>query len=129
MSMSTLRIWLAVAIIVCTARAVKGDPVGPLTALPSKPGPHIEKIRAPAEGAWLSLGAPAADPSWGKARGRSWSAPMPYAADRKATFLTGEGVHGWYNKETNRYMDDLWAHDVNAYRVGGETRSKIWTWG
>ena len=25
MSMSTLRIWLAVAIIVCTARAVKGD--------------------------------------------------------------------------------------------------------
>ena len=116
MSMSKVRKWMAVAIMVWTAPAVRAQPAGPLAALPSKPGPHIEKIAALADGTWLSLGAPGADPKWGKARGRSWSASMPYAADRGAAFLTGEGVHGWYNKETNRYMDDLWAYDVNAHR-------------
>jgi hypothetical protein len=114
--MFKIRIGMAVAITVLGASAAHADPVGPLAALPSKPGPHIEKIRAMADGTWLSLGSPAADPKWGKARGRAWSAPMPYAADRQAAFLTGEGVHGWFNKETNRYMDDLWAYDVNAHR-------------
>jgi hypothetical protein len=116
MSMSNVRIGLALAIMVWTASAICAQPTGPLTALPSKPGPLVEKVRALADGAWLNLGSPAADPKWGKARGRSWSAPMPYAADRQAAFLTGEGVHGWYNRETNRYMDDLWAYDVNAHR-------------
>jgi len=41
---------------------------------------------------------------------------MPYAPDLRAAFLFGEGVHGWYDKQTNRYMDDLWAYDVNSNR-------------
>jgi hypothetical protein len=94
----------------------QGERKGPLAALPSAPGPHIDKIKALADGAWLKLGVPAADPKWGKARGRSWAAIMPYAPELRAAFLTGEGVHGWYNKETNRYMDDLWAYDVNGHR-------------
>src|SRR5262249_29733963 len=54
---------------------------GPLTELPSRPGAHVEKIKALGDDEWLDLGAPAADPKWGKARGRSWCAPMPYAPD------------------------------------------------
>jgi len=92
------------------------DKPGPLAGLPSTPGPHVDKIQALADNSWLNLGAPAADSTWGKARGRAWGAPMPYAPDLKASFLYGEGVHGWYNKQTNRYMDDLWAYDVNAHR-------------
>ena len=89
---------------------------GPLAGLPSAPGSHLEKIRTLADNTWLKLDAPAADPQWGNARGRAWGAPMPYAPELKAAFLFGEGVHGWYNKQTNRYMDDLWAYDVNAHR-------------
>jgi hypothetical protein len=110
------RLGMAVVLSICAAAGVQAEPVGPLAVLPSKPGPHIEKIQTMAANTWLNLGAPAADPKWGKARGRSWGAPMPYAPDRKAAFLCGEGVHGWHNKETNRYMDDLWAYDVNANR-------------
>ncbi len=51
----------------------------PLTGLPSKPGPHVERIKALADNTWLELGAPAPDPKWGRARGRSWFAAMPFA--------------------------------------------------
>ena len=88
----------------------------PLAGLPTTPGAHLNKIQTLGDNAWLQLGAPAADPKWGKARGRSWGAPMPYAPDLHAAFLCGEGVHGWFNKQNNRYMDDLWAYDVNAHR-------------
>ena len=50
------------------------DKKGPLAELPSKPGPHVEKIKALGDNEWLKLGAPAADPKWGKARGSSWGA-------------------------------------------------------
>ena len=88
----------------------------PLASLPSKPGPHIEKIKALADNTWLNLGAPAADPKWGKGRGRSWSAHMAYAPDLQAAFLFGEGVHCWWNKQNNRYMDDLFVYDVPGHR-------------
>src|SRR5438132_1285247 len=68
---------------------------GPLAGLPSKPGPHIDKIKALGNNEWLDLGAPAADPLWGKARGRSWGAKMPYAPDLQGAFLAGQGVHGY----------------------------------
>jgi hypothetical protein len=88
----------------------------PLASLPSKPGPHVEKIKALADNTWLNLGSPAADPKWGKGRGRSWSAHMAYAPDLQAAFLFGEGVHCWWNKQNNHYMDDLFVYDVPANR-------------
>jgi hypothetical protein len=112
-----MRMVALIASVVLVGNVCAGDPpAAPLTELPSAAGPHVDKIKALVDNAWLNLGAPIADPKWGKARGRSWGAPMPYAPERKAAFLSGEGVHGWYNKETNRYMDDLWAYDVNAHR-------------
>jgi hypothetical protein len=89
---------------------------GPLAGLPSAPGPHIQKIEALADNTWLNLGSPVADPKWGKGRGRSWSAHMSSAPDLKAAFLFGEGVHCWWNKQNNRYMDDLFVYDVQGHR-------------
>jgi hypothetical protein len=97
-------------------RAKNGERRGPLAGLPSKPGPHINKIKAMGESEWLELGSPTADPKWGKGRGRSWSAHMPYAADLQAAFLFGEGVHTWWNRQNNRYMDDLFVYDVPGHR-------------
>jgi hypothetical protein len=106
---------LCAAVPVALAGA-KSARTGPLASLPTRPGPHIDKIKALADNAWIPLGAPAADPRWGNARGRSWGSAFPYAPDLRAAFLCGEGIHGWYNKQTNRYMDDLWAYDVNGHR-------------
>jgi hypothetical protein len=64
---------------------------------------------------WLELGAPAADPKWGRARGRAWTAKMPLAPELRGAFLFGEGVHG-YTKPDGHYMDDLWFYDINAHR-------------
>ncbi len=88
---------------------------GLLKGLPSKPGPHVEKIRKLGDNEWLELGQPAADPRWGRARGRSWMAAMPLAPELRGAFLFGEGVHG-YAKPDDRYMDDLWFYDINAHR-------------
>ena len=52
----------------------KDERKGPLATLPSKLGVHIEKIKELGDNQWLNLGAPAADPRWGKARGSSWDA-------------------------------------------------------
>ncbi len=49
------------------------DKKGPLADLPSKPAAHVEKIKAMGDNEWLKLGAPAADPKWGKARGSAWA--------------------------------------------------------
>jgi len=88
---------------------------GPLAELPSRPGPHIEKIKALTKGTWLSLGPPAPDPRWGKARGRSWACRMPLAPELRGAFLFGEGVHG-YVKPDGHVMDDLWFYDVQQHR-------------
>jgi len=94
---------------------VKRKLEGPLAGLPSAAGPHIEKIRALGDNAWLNLGSPAPDPKWGKARGRSWSSRMPYAPDVRGAFLNGQGVHGFV-KPDGYYMDDVFFYDVNAHR-------------
>ncbi len=88
---------------------------GPLAALPSADGPHIEKIQALPEGGWLNLGAPAPDPQWGRARGRAWACRMPYAPELRGAFLTGEGVHGFV-KPDGHVMDDWWFYDVPQHR-------------
>ena len=70
------------------------DKKGPLAELPSKPGQHIAQIKALGVNEWLKLGAPAADPKWGKARGSSWGAKaLILTPDKRGAFLFGEGVH------------------------------------
>ena len=88
---------------------------GPLADLPSKPGAHLDKIKALGDNQWVNLGAPAADPKWGKARGRSWGAKaLILAPDLRGAFLFGEGLHG-YVKPDGHAMDDLWFYDINAH--------------
>lgn len=87
---------------------------GPLAGLPGKPGPHIEKIKALGDNEWLELGAPAADPNWGKGRGRSWSSKMAYAPDLQGAFLAGQGVHGYIKPDG--LFDDLFFYDLNGHR-------------
>jgi hypothetical protein len=96
-------------------KSASAERKGPLAALPSKPGSHIEKIKALADNEWLPLGSPEADPKWGKARGRSWSSNMPFAADLRGAFVFAEGVHA-YVKPDGHYMNDVWFYDVNAHR-------------
>jgi hypothetical protein len=93
----------------------KDKPKGPLAALPSPPSPHIDRIKTLGDNQWLPLGSPAADPKWGKARGRAWSSNMPAAADVRGAFVFGEGVHA-YVKPDGRYMNDVWFYDLNAHR-------------
>ena len=88
---------------------------GPIAELPSRPGAHVEKIKAMGDNEWLNLGSPAADPKWGKARGRSWSSNMPFAPDLRGGFVFAEGVHA-YTKPDGRYMNDVWFYDANAHR-------------
>jgi hypothetical protein len=117
---------LALAWVSALSTAASGAE-GPLKGLPSKPGPHVEKIRKLGDNEWLELGPPAPDPRWGRARGRSWMAAMPLAPELRGAFLFGEGVHG-YTKPDGRYMDDLWFYDINAHRwaccyPGADTRT------
>ena len=88
---------------------------GPLAGLPGGPGPHVEHIQKLSDNSWHELGAPEKDPTWGRARGRSWTTLMPYAPELQGAFLFGEGVHG-YTKPGGRYMDDLWFYDVLGHR-------------
>ena len=100
----------AIALAAYLAVSVTGfaqDKKGPLADLPSKPGAHIEKIKAMGDNEWLNLGVPAADPLWGKARGSSWGAKaLILAPDKRGAFLYGEGVHA-YVKPDGHVMDDL----------------------
>ena len=95
--------------------ALSQERQGPLAELPSPEGKHVARIRALPDNTWLNLGAPAPDPKWGRARGRSWTSEMPFAPELRGAFLFGEGVHG-YVKPDGRYMDDLWFYDVNGHR-------------
>lgn len=88
---------------------------GPLVGLPSAPGRHIARIKDLADDSWLDLGAPASDPKWGRARGRSWTAKMPFVPELRGAFLAGQGVHG-YVKPDGHYQDDLWFYDINGHR-------------
>jgi len=91
------------------------DKKGLLAELPSKPGAHIEKIKALGDNQWLHLGVPAPDPKWGKARGSSWGAKaLILAPDLRGAFLFGEGVHA-YVKPDGHSMDDLWFYDINKH--------------
>ncbi|MGH6693458.1 MAG: hypothetical protein ACREF4_22540, partial [Gammaproteobacteria bacterium] len=87
----------------------------PLKGLPSAAGPHAAAIRDIGDNQWLDLGAPAPDPKWGRAPGRSWCCTMPFASGVRGAFLYGEGVHG-HVKPDGRYMDDLWFYDINGHR-------------
>ena len=82
----TVGLWLTALSCGFAAEPVAGSKrTGPLADLPGAPGPHIEKIKALGDNEWLNLGPPAADPQWGKARGRSWSSNMPAAPGRLST--------------------------------------------
>jgi hypothetical protein len=107
---------LAALAVVATRGAAAEESKSPLAGLPSAAGKQLDKIKALGDDAWLNLGSPAADPKWGKGRGRSWSSRMAYAPDLKAAFLFGEGVHAWWNKQNDRYMDDLFVYDIMAHR-------------
>jgi hypothetical protein len=89
----------------------------PLAGRPSQPGPHIEKIKALGDNAWLNLGRPKPDPTFGLARGRSWSRKMAFAPDLRGAFLYGEGVHGGTAKRGGKryYNDDLFFYDIHAH--------------
>jgi hypothetical protein len=110
----------SVCLAVLTASVQGDEPAknarpNPLAALPSKPGAHIDKIKALGDNQWLNLGAPAADPKWGKARGSAWGAKaLILAPDLHGAFLFGEGVHA-YVKPDGHVMDDLWFYDINAH--------------
>lgn len=89
---------------------------GPLASLPSIPGSHLDKLKSLGDNEWINLGAPAADPKWGRARGRSWGAKALILAPRlRGAFFTGEGVHGFV-KPDGHHMDDFWFYDINAHR-------------
>ncbi len=77
---------------------------------------HQQALAEMPPGTWLDLGPAQPDPEWGQARGRTWSSKMPYAPDLGGGLLYGEGVHGWFNRETGRYMDDLWLYEVAEHR-------------
>ena len=94
---AVLAAWLCLSVLTAAPGADN-----PLKGLPSKPGPHVEKIKALGDNEWLELGRPAADPRWGRARGRSWNAALPVAPELGGAFLFGEGVHG-YTKPDGRY--------------------------
>jgi hypothetical protein len=89
----------------------------PLAALPSKPGPHVEKLNALGDNSWINLGQAAPDNRWPRkkiARGRAWCSKMPYAADLGGAFFCGTGQHG--AMPNGYYMDDLWFYDANAHK-------------
>lgn len=104
-----------VALFTVSLTAFAQDKKGPLAELPSKPGAHIEKIKALGDNQWLHLGIPTPDPQWGKARGSSWGAKaLILAPDLRGAFLFGEGVHA-YVKPDGHSMDDLWFYDINKH--------------
>lgn len=104
---------LAAALLLLAGSAQEAK--GPLAGLPGPAGPHLGKVQALGDNAWLELGAPAPDPTWGRARGRSWNTLMPPAPELGGAFLFGEGVHG-YAKPDGHYMDDLWFYDLRGHR-------------
>ncbi|MFO7899439.1 MAG: hypothetical protein R6V58_10320 [Planctomycetota bacterium] len=107
---------IVVPLVLCAASALAAERANPLAGLPSDPGPHVAKIQALGDNAWLNLGTPKADPKWGVARGRAWGGrALTAAPDLGGAFFCGEGVHA-YVKPDGYYMSDLWFYDHNAHR-------------
>ena len=93
-----------------------------LAALPSEPGPHIEKIRAMGDNEWLDLGAPTPDPTWGLRRGAGYTPRMAFAPEMRGAFVFGEGPHGTRNVDGkimwgygSNFMTDLFFYDIHAH--------------
>jgi len=76
----------------------------------------MSRLRALEPGKWLDLGKPAADAKYGFARGRAWTSVMPFAESLGGALLFGEGVHGYVDGKTGRYMDGLWLYEVGRHR-------------
>jgi hypothetical protein len=96
------------------AAEAKPKKSGPLAELPSKPGPHIAKIKALGDNEWLNLGPAAPDPKWGSGSVRGWGCRMEHAADLGGSFVSGQGPHG-YIKPDGHY-DDIFFYDMYAHR-------------
>lgn len=91
----------------------------PLAAMPSAPGPHLDKIKAMDNDSWLDLGKPAPDPRWGMGYGRSYQPNLSWAPDLKCAFILGTGVHGATHKYPDgvtRWENDVWAYDLWGHR-------------
>ena len=92
---------------------------GPLAAMPSAPGLHIDRIKAMDNDSWLDLGKPAPDPRWGMGYGRSYQPNLAWAPDLKCAFILGTGVHGATHKYPDgitRWENDVWAYDLWDHR-------------
>jgi hypothetical protein len=104
---------------ICAGLAMAGTSAtkSPMADRPSKPGPHLAKVKALGNNAWLNLGKPKPDPKYGAAQGRTWSRKMAFAPDLRGAFLYGEGVHGGSTMRGGKkyYNDDLYFYDVNAH--------------
>lgn len=106
--------WGALAL---AGEASKDAGKNPLAALPSKPGPHIARLKALGDNSWMNLGQAAPCnrfPRKTVARGRSWCSKMAYAPDLGGAFFCGTGVHG--ATPDGYYMDDLWFYDAGAHK-------------
>ncbi|MHC4915160.1 MAG: Kelch repeat-containing protein [Planctomycetota bacterium] len=115
------KILMVLAVLVSGAAAAAGENgarKSPLVGLPSKAGAHIEKIKALGDNSWLKLGAPAPDPKWGPAPGRSYTPKMAAAPDLGGAFLYGTGPHGSRGTglRAGYYDDDLFFYDAFAHR-------------
>lgn len=99
--------------------AAQGKPEAkePLANRPSKPGPHLDKVKALGNNAWLNLGKPAPDQKYGPAQGRAWGRKMAFAPDLRGAFIYGEGVHGGTTRRGSEkhYNDDLYFYDINTH--------------
>jgi hypothetical protein len=87
--------------------------------LPSKSGPHIEKIKALGDNEWYKLPPTTGDTNFSPARQgtvRSWSPKACYDAELGGAIITGEGAHGWVYSEYQRYSDDVLFFDLYANR-------------
>jgi hypothetical protein len=107
----------ALAALVGGSPAGEPEAKGPLADRPSKPGAHLEKVKALGDNAWLNLGKPAPDPKYGAAQGRSWSRKMAYAPDLRGAFIFGSGVHHGTTMRGGRkyFNDDVFFYDINAH--------------
>jgi hypothetical protein len=100
------------------AEPAKVEIKGPLAGLPSKPGLHIEQIKALGDNQWLKLPPAVGDPQFNPPRQgtvRTWSPKSCYDAALGGAIMTGEGAHGWIYK-TGHYSDDVVFYDLYANR-------------
>jgi RNA polymerase sigma factor (sigma-70 family) len=117
---------LAISAVVVAATVVTGagymavvrsstpERVGIFAQLPRSDSGQMAKLRALGDDSWIDLGAPAADPQWGKPVGRAWSPMMAYAPDLQGAFLFGQTQND--TNQINRFGDDLWFYHAPSHR-------------